>query len=171
MKPGRFLVFKSIFSSPFSLVLLATASIAYYYFIRYIIRISGSGLALVTAPIYLIYLTVVTSGLLLTISIYSLHLSLKSMASEVSEGAASVVTVFIGSLVSSCGCSAPILGTILYGIGFDSVGVSGILSFVGSNQYLLLGIISLANLLLIYYSLGKLSGECKLKNGRIVPRK
>lgn len=151
--------------------MLAIGAAAYYYFILYIIRISNSGLVLITAPIYLIYLTVATSAVLLTVSIYSLRLSLKNMASDVSEGAASIVTVFIGSLVSSCACTAPILGTILYGIGFDSLGVSGALSFVGSNQYLLLGIVSLANLFLIYYSLGKLSGACRLRNGRIAPKK
>jgi hypothetical protein len=171
-KVSKTSLLKGILSSPIFLILFILASIGYYFLIKYIITLSNQGLALVTVPVVMLYLVSVSAGLLLTISIYSVNLSLKYSVRGVSEGGASVITTFLGSLVSSCGCSAPILGEILYALGANAIGVSGALSFVSSNQYLLLGIIVLINLGLIYYSLSRLSQECKItKNGRISTRK
>lgn len=167
-RPGRLLILRGILSTPFSIALFIASGIGYYLLIDYIILASSKGLALVTAPLYMIYIVAITSALLLTVSVYSIRLSLRYELQGISEGTASVLTTFIGSLISSCGCSAPILAVILYSIGVNAFGVSSALSFINSNQYLLLGIVSLVNLLLIYYSVGKVAEGCRIdKKGKI----
>ncbi|HUB92410.1 MAG TPA: hypothetical protein VL945_00450 [Candidatus Saccharimonadales bacterium] len=170
-RPGRLLILKNAVTSPAFLILLVVAAAVYYLFIKYMITISSQGVFLVTAPWYLLYILSATSALLLTVSAYSIHISLKYSLMGLEDGAASAVTTFIGSLVTSCGCSAPILAVILYGIGVNAIGVSGAITFIAVNQAWLLGAVSLVNLLLTYHSLGKVSKGCKItRTGRITAR-
>lgn len=169
--PGRLAILKDILKTPVFLAILIVSCIAYFFFIRYMIAISSEGLVLVTVPIYLLYLVAITSGLLLTASLYSLRLSFGYRIMGAGSGIVSIATSFIGGLLSSCACSAPILGVIMYDIGFNALGVSSAISFVSANQYPLLSAVILVNLALLYYSLGKTSSSCTIKNGRILLRK
>ncbi len=152
----RYIFLKRIFSSPIMVLAFAVIAILYYFLIHFLITISSHGLFLITLPSYFIYMLSLTSSLLMTISIYQIHISLKNRILAVGEGATSAITTIAGGLITSCGCSSPILSTILYGIGVNIIGVSGAISFVASNQEWLIGIAILANLILSYYSLGKL---------------
>lgn len=163
---------KGILLSPAFVVFLIIAAIIYYLFIKYIITISSQGIFLVTVPTFLLYLLAASSALLLTISAYSIHISYKYSVMGIEDGAASAVTTFIGGLVTSCGCSAPILAVILYGLGVNVIGVGSALTFLSVNQDWLLGIVVIVNLLLMYYSLGKVSSGCRMgKSGKIIAKR
>lgn len=168
--PGKLLILKEVVLSRFLLFLIA-AWIIYYLFIKYMITISSQGIFLVTVPTYLLYILSFTSALLLAISAYSIHLSFKYRVLGLEEGAASAVTTFIGSLVTSCGCSAPILAVILYGLGVNAIGVSSSITFIAVNQDWLLGIVALVNIGLAYYSLGKVSKGCRIGKDRKIVAK
>ncbi len=152
----RYIFLKRIFSSPIMILAFALISILYYFLIHFLITASSHGLFLITLPSYFIYVLALTSSLLMTISIYQIHISFKNRILAAGEGATSAITTIAGGLITSCGCSSPILSTILYGIGVNIIGVSGAISFVASNQEWLVGIAILVNLVLSYYSLGKL---------------
>lgn len=150
----RITLLRRIFTSPRFILLFAVMAIAYYFLVRFIITASSQGLFLTTMPVYYIYALAMTSSLLITISIYQIAASFKQKFTAAGEGAASAITTIAGGLVTSCGCSSPILTTILYDIGINVIGVSGTISFIASNQEWLISIAILANLALSYYSLG-----------------
>lgn len=167
-RANRLLILKNIFSSPAFIILLIIVAVAYYFFIKYVISISSHGVILITAPTTLLYALSASSAFLLTISIYSIQLSFKYSLLGIEDGVASAVTTFLGSLVTSCACSAPILAVILYTVGVNAIGVSSAISFIAVNQDWLLGVVALANFLLAYYSLGKISSGCSIdRSGRI----
>ncbi len=153
----RYVFLKRIFFSPIMILVFAVIAILYYFLIHFLITASSHGLFLITLPSYFIYVLALTSSLLMTISIYQIHISLKNRLLAAGEGATSAITTIAGGLITSCGCSSPILSTILYGIGVNIIGVSGAISFVASNQEWLIGIAILVNLVMSYYSLGKLA--------------
>ncbi len=148
--------------SPPLIALFIAGAILYYFLIEYVITISSQGIFLITMPLYLLYSVSVSSALLLTISAYSILLSRKYGMMGLENGTASAVTTLAGGLVTSCGCSAPILGTILYLLGANAIGVSGTITFVATNQEGLMAAVILANILLAYYSLGRLAKGCSI---------
>lgn len=168
-RPGKLSVLRDIFRSPAFIAVFVAIAVVYYLIIKYVITISSRGIFLVSVPIYLLYILSVTSSLLLTCSLYEIHLSYKYRVLAVGDGAASVITTFAGSLVTSCGCSAPLLATILYGLGANVIGVSGAIAFIAVNEAWLLGIVVAVNLILVYHSLGKISRGCVIRKGRIEP--
>lgn len=171
-RSNRLLILREILTSPAYLILLIIFGVLYYFFIKYIVTVSSQGIFLVTIPTYLLYVLSASSALLLTVSAYSIHLSYKYSFLGIEDGAASAVTTFIGGLVTSCGCSAPLLAVILYGIGVNAIGVSSAMTFIAVNQYWFLGVVVLANLVLMYYSLGKVSSGCTITTkGKIKPKK
>ncbi len=167
-RPGRLRILKDIFTSPAFIALFIVFAILYYFFIRYIITISSRGIFLISVPSYLLYLLSATSAVLLAASAYELRLSFRYRALALEDGAASVITTFAGSLVTSCGCSAPLLATILYGLGANVIGVSSAITFIAVNEVWLLGAVVIINLALAYYSLGKISRGCAIRKGKVV---
>lgn len=164
----KIIFLEKIVTSPVFLIIFLVSCLVYYFVIEYIILSSSNGLFIVTVPTYLLYALVVTSALLLTISVYSIHLSFRYKINSLTEGAVSAVTVFFGSLVTSCGCSAPLLSVLLYSIGVNAIGVSGVISFLSYAQEPILIVMILINLIFIYYSLGKISSTCRIgKDGKI----
>ncbi len=171
-KPSRLLLLKDIARKPSLASLFVAGSILYYLFIRYIITISSQGVFLITMPLYLLYAVSISSALLLTVSAYSMRLSYAHGLMGISDGTASAATTVVGSLVTSCGCSAPVLGTILYLLGANAIGVSGAIAFIATNQEWLMAAVILANLLLAYYSLGRLTYGCVLdSSGKVKAKK
>ena len=165
---SRFAVLKYALSSWFSLSVLIISTAIYFGVYYYMILASSEGAYIVTAPIYLTYAIIFTSALLLTIGIYSTKNALLRLRSSTSESTASIITLIAGGLFTSCGCSTPILGTILYTLGVGIIGRTNAIIFVSSNQAYLLLAILLINLLMIYYYLGKASSACVIKNNKIV---
>lgn len=167
-RPGRLSVLREILLSPTLFALLIAMAVVYYLFIKYIITVSSHGVFFVVVPTYILYLLSVTSALLLTVSAYTINLSFRYSTLGIEDGLASAATTFIGSLVTSCGCSAPILAVILYGLGVNAIGVSSAITFIAVNQVWLLTAVILLNLILVYYSLGKVSKGCSIdKSGKI----
>ncbi|MEM3753204.1 MAG: hypothetical protein QXM58_02365 [Candidatus Micrarchaeaceae archaeon] len=154
---------KSIFSSPFYIAATVAFTVMYYLLFTYLMTISGN--ILLRLPWYLIYALIITSAMLLTIAIYSIKNSLAVYAG-VSTGAWSAVSSSLGSLFASCGCTAPLLTSILYDVGMNTIAVSSFLSVVAAYQlYIFVGLI-LLNLFFIYYSLSSAS-KCTIKGGRM----
>ena len=166
--PGRIAILREILLSPFLLLFFAIFSFAYFLVIKYFITVSSYGIFLSSVPVPLLYVLSITSSFVLTISAYSVKISLKYGKMGAEEGAASMATVLIGSLITSCGCSAPVLGIVLYFLGANAILVGNAISFISANQYWLLGTILALNLLLSNYSLGRLSSLCTInRDGRV----
>ncbi len=160
----------AIYSKPLAIVATFAFVVMYYLLFYNIIYASNKyGLALITTPIYLIYALIITSAVLLYLSIYSLHLSVYNIKNNISSGI-SVGTTIVGGIIASCDCQVPILSVILYWLGFNSISVSNVISFVGVYQIPIIVALIAANLIFMYYSLGKLSNQCKISAGKIVAK-
>ncbi len=168
--PGRIAILREILLSPILLLFFSIFSAVYFLVIKYFITVSSYGIFLSSVPVPLLYLLSITSSFVLTIGVYSVKISVRYGKMGAEEGAASAATVLLGSLITSCGCSAPVLGIILYFLGANAIIVGNAISFIASNQYWLLGIIFMLNLMLSYYSLGRLSSVCTIgRSGRVKP--
>ncbi len=158
-----------MYSKPIAIILTVLFVFLYYFLFYNILEYSsGTGVILVTTPIYLIYALVVTSAILLYISVYTIRLSVFNIVNNIPSGV-SVVTAVAGGVIASCECQIPLLSVVLYSLGFNSLSVSNVLSFVGAYQTVIITLLFLLNLIFIYYSLGRLSSTCRIKNGRIIP--
>ncbi len=166
--PNVSLYFKTLYKSKAVLITTAFASIIYYILIEYIISLNATnGFVFVTVPTVLIYLLVLSSAVLLTISLHSVRLSLSGLE-EGSVSAASLITTVFGGVAAGCNCSVPILSSILYVLSFNAATVSTVIAFVGNYQIELFCAFIALNIYTIYYHLSKLSQSCTIKKGRIV---
>ena len=160
-KISRLAVLKSIFTRPAYIFAAFASAIIYYYIFYYVIIRSNSGLFFITVPAYLVYTLIASAAILLTIGVYSIHLSLKA-TKPIYGSAAGSATAVIGSVVASCGCTEPIFATILYTFGFNSIAVSSFISTVSRYQSTILMLFILLNLILIYRYTTALSRSCKI---------
>jgi hypothetical protein len=150
-------VLKKIFTSPFYLLVAITAVVAYYALFYYLIVLSNKGLFFVAVPMPLIYALVLSAAVLLTASIYAVSQSLKTRYAGAEGGVLSVATSAFGGFIVGCSCYAPILSSLLYAIGFGSLQVSSALSFLGAYQSWFVILLIAANLVFIYYQLGRIT--------------
>ena len=164
-RPNRILVLRGMLLSPYFIASFVVASILYYLLIKYVIEASSSGVFFLTVPIYLLYLLSMSSGFLLSTSIYSVGISMRYGPLGVGDGAASAALTLVGGLVTSCGCTTPLLATVLYSIGANALSVGGAISFVSANQDWMLSAVILLNAAFVYYSLGKVSRGCTIGPG------
>lgn len=148
---GEIGVLKKVYGSPYYVLFNVAVAVFYYYFFHFIFSLSGIAL-LLTLPSYMIYALSISASLLLTVSAYAVVGTLHR-ANGVSTGFLSAVTTAAGSVVASCSCQAPILGTALYAIGFNTLAVSGVLAVVGTYQTWFFTALILINLLFFYYTL------------------
>jgi hypothetical protein len=170
-RPGRLGMLKVIMTKPQYIAFAVLMGIVYYALFYYIITNSSYGVFFTTAPRYLIYAMAVASAVLMSISIYSLMQSRPFRRRGLSGSTFSVASTFVGSLASSCGCSTPILSSILYTIGAGALGVSSIVVSITRYQIPILAGLIFLNIILSYYYLGKLSSECRLKSRRTARQK
>jgi hypothetical protein len=150
-------VLKKIFTSPFYILITIAAIVAYYELFQYLILSSNKGLFLVTVPLYLIYALVFSASVLLTTSVYAVHSSIRARYAGAEGGVLSVLSSSLGGLVVGCSCYAPILSSVMYAIGFGTLQVSGAISFLGVYQAWFVVLFVAANLIFIYYQLGRIT--------------
>ncbi len=148
---------KSVFSSPLYVGLTALFIVLYYLFFYYLILSSNKGIFLVTAPISLVYLLVVSSAVLLSVSVYAIAKSIHAKYAAAGGSALSIGTSALNGLIVGCNCYAPILASTLYALGFGTLGVSSAISFLGTYQAELLVVFIAVNLAFLYYQLGRLA--------------
>lgn len=156
-KLGRAKVFKQIFTSPLYILLTIVALIAYYWLFKFLIVSSNDGFFFITVPIYLIYALIISASLLLSTSVYAVSKSIKAKYAAAEGGALSILTSSVGGLIVGCSCYAPILSSMLYAIGFGTIQVSSAISFLGVYQAWFVVVIVAANLIFIYYQLGRIT--------------
>ncbi len=148
---GETKVLKSIYASPYYVAFNAAADVLYYFFFRFVFSLSGTVL-LLEIPNYMIYALALSASMLLTAGAYSVASALSGKGG-ISDGALSAATTAAGGVIASCGCQAPILGTLLYAVGFNAIAVSGVLAIVGTYQMLFFTVLIAINLLFLYYTL------------------
>lgn len=145
-----------IFSRPAYLAIAAVASILFFYLFRYLVEANNHGIFLVLIPMYVIYALVITSGVILSISLFAVADSVASRRLGEIGGIDGIVIPAIGGLVAGCGCAFPLLESILLFIGVNALQAAGIASAINSYQiWILLAMITL-NAILIYYYLGRI---------------
>ncbi len=147
--------FREVFTNPVYLGVSLAGAILYYYLFRTVITASSHGIFLPATPAYLMYGISLTSALLLAVSMHAVFSAFRPRRAGASCGVLSVGSAFAGSIFSSCGCSAPILGTLLYGIGVNSFAAANLMIVIGDNSSSLLYIILLIDLALLYFYLGR----------------
>ena len=156
-KPRRLEILSTILTSPIYLALTLLGLLGYSEVFYYLILASNKGVFLVTVPIYLIYALTLSAALLLTTSIYAVSRSIHAKYAGAEGGALSILTSSAGSLVVGCSCYAPIISSALYAIGFGTIQVSGVISFLGVYQLWFVVAFVVLNLLFIYYQLGRIT--------------
>lgn len=152
---------KSIYKPKYILLNIAIA-VAYYYLISYLLSLQQRGIPITSVPIYLIYALVATSSVSLTIAIYSISNTRRNKA-KVSATTASLITTFLGGILSGCSCQAAILFNVL-AISVGTGEASLVNTVVGENAPIIFGAMIIINLFVIGYYLNKLSKpNCKIK--------
>jgi hypothetical protein len=149
---------RAVFSRPEHIGIAVIGAVIYYLLFYFLITQSDHGVFLLTIPAYMIYLLVITSGILLSISIFSIR-SLRR--SKIKNGApASFLSVAMpaaSGVIAGCSCEVPILGSILYPLGLNVFAVSGIISAIAVYGPALIAVFIAANLLSIYYLSGRIA--------------
>ncbi len=155
-KKSKSSVFLDIFSSPFYIAVGIAAIAVYYELFHYMITSSNEGIFLVTVPLYMVYALILTAAVLLTTSIYAVGKSLRIKYAGAEGGILSIFTSSVGGLVVGCSCYAPIFSSVLYAVGFGTLQVSSAISFLGAYQEWFVVLFIAANLIFIYYQLGRI---------------
>lgn len=150
-------IFKDIFTSYPYIIIAILGSILYYFIFSYLISVSSYGAFVFTAPLYLIYILVISAGILLSVSAYVLRRSIGGLGLGASDSAASALTAITGGFVAGCGCSAPALYSLLSLLGVSAAEALGITYSINQFQIPALLLLTAINILLIYYNLGKIS--------------
>ena len=145
----------TIVTKPIYLAVLIVAAIIYYYVFYYLITSSNYGLFLLTIPVYLLYALVITSALLLTIAVSSIHGGIKYGRAITGSVSGSII-LLAGGTIASCACTVPIFVSLLYILGATVADVTLINFYISTYQLYILGALILANLALIYHYLGRL---------------
>lgn len=163
---------KNIYVKPFYIILNIIFCIIFYFVFVFLIRYQNYGILLIETPIYLLYLMIITSSILFTISIYSIRNTRKN-AAKFSGSTVSTIVVLFGGVVGGCGCSAP----IIYGLSVLGLDLSTTSTLAYYLNYYILDLfyfMILLNLILIVYYLNKLSTtKCiiKKKNNKTIRKR
>ena len=153
---GRAKKLVTIVTKPIYLAVLIVAAIIYYYVFYYLITSSNSyGLFLLTVPIYMLYALVITSALLLTIAVSSIHGGIKYGRAITGSVSGSII-LLAGGTIASCACTVPIFVSLLYIVGATVADVTLINFYISTYQLYLFSALILVNLALIYHYLGRL---------------
>lgn len=148
---------RKVFTNPFYMLLTMVAFITYYEIFNYVILASNLGIFFVTIPIYMVYALILSGAVLIAISAHSIVSSVRAKYAGMEGGALSIITSSFGSLIVGCSCYAPILSSILYAMGFGVLQVGDTIAFLGDNQLSFVLVFIAANLIFIYYQLGRIT--------------
>ena len=155
---------KSIYRKPVYITLNIAAAVIYYGVYDYILSIQTHGIAvdINLPPSYLVYLLVITSSVLLTIAVFSIRNSRNNQA-KFSAGITGSFTAAFSGVLSGCGCTSPLLFSILAPLGLSSQFVSFDIFFINYQIELFVAFI-LINIGLAAYYLNRLSSpKCAIK--------
>jgi hypothetical protein len=163
---GRIGVFAAIFSRKAYIAIAAASALVFYYVFYYLVVSDNYGVFLVLMPIYLIYLLVATSGILFSISVFTVAYSAASRRLGVEGGIMGVLLPSMGGIVAGCACALPLLTSILLFLGINAFEALGIVTAIGIYQlWIVLAMIAI-NTGMIYYYLGRLPASRKKRQRR-----
>lgn len=149
--------FARLFSSPGTIAIAVVISVGYWIVFYELIRYAGQGYFLVSVPLPLLVIFVLSSSVLATISIAYIRLAARKSRGAVGV-AQSPLMVAAGTAVVTCACNIPLLGPLLYSVGLNSLAVSTVLSSLARFQEPLVLAMMVLNALSACYYL-KLIGE------------
>ncbi len=156
-KTNRLKALTGIFSKPLYAIIGILSSIGYFTLFYLMVKSSNYGIFLLTVPVYVIYVISVTSGILLSLSLFSIFKSLLSVRTGVAGGVLSVVLPSVGSTVITCACSYPIIGTFLLFVGVNALELSAAISTLARYDTAAAFLIIAINVVAIYYYLGRIA--------------
>ncbi len=154
-RAGALRTLVSLYSSWKTLLTNGLFFAAYYLLFYELIVHSNSGYFLLSIPLYLLVLFVLTSSALATVAVAYLRISLRRRS--LPGIAQSPIGVAIGTFVVSCSCNLPLLVPLMYFVGLNSLEVSGVISFLAAYQALIVTVIVVVDALSIYYYLRQIS--------------
>ncbi len=152
----RLLTAGRIFRHPAYIAIAALSSVLLFYFFKYLIAANNHGIFLLLIPIYIVYALVATSGILLAISLFAIAHSVAARRLGAAGGVSGILLPSLGGLIASCGCTFPLLESVLLFFGVNTFEAIGIVSVVNDYQVPILTAMILANLVMIYYYLGRI---------------
>ncbi len=138
--------------------------IAYYLMFNYFIKYQNHGIILIlNVPVYLIYIMVATTSVLSSVSISSILHTVKTKISFVGTGFGAFASAFSG-IISGCGCSFPLILSIVSLLGINSSYALIINSFFGDNAKLIMAAMIAFNIILTIYIVLKFNNDiaCKI---------
>ncbi len=132
--------------------LTITLGIAYSIAFWYLAYIQGGNDVMLSVPIYLIFLLIVSSSNLMTVAIYSIRNMRKSNA-KTTGTAASAGTVILGS--GLCGCTTTLLPTVALAVGISTPTVYALASFLKNYDTEIVLLLIVINVVVLVYYLNK----------------
>jgi hypothetical protein len=136
-------------------ILTVVLGITYSFAFWYLAYIQGGNAVMLSVPIYMIFLLVASSSVLMTIAVYSMWSTHKNNSKAIGT-VPSVGTIVLGS--GLCGCTTTLLPTMALAVGMSTPAVYALTSFLRNyNMEIILLLITL-NVVIIAYYLNKLSG-------------
>lgn len=142
-------------------VLTVVLGITYSFAFWYLAYIQGGSAVMLSVPIYMVFLLVASSSVLMTIAVYSMWNTRKNNA-NVKGTAASAGTVILGS--GLCGCTTTLLPTLALAAGMSTPAVYALTSFLRDYNVEIILLLIALNVAVIAYYLNKLSDPtCKIK--------
>ena len=128
--------------------------IAYSLAFWYLSYIQGGNAVMLSVPIYMVFLLVASSSVLMTIAIYSIRNTRKNNA-KATGTAASAGTVILGT--GLCGCATTLLPTLALAAGMSTPAVYALASFLSDYNVEIISLLIALNVAVIAYYLNKLS--------------
>ena len=131
--------------------------IAYAFAFWCLAYIQGGNAVMRSVPIYLIFLLIASSSILMTIAIYSIRNMRKNGAKT--GTAASAGTVILGS--GLCGCTTALLPTVALAVGLSAPATYALTSFLSNYSIEIVSLLIALNVVVIVYYLNKLSNPMR----------
>ena len=158
-------IFKSLKAIYTPAMFLLNFAVAVVYLLLFMLVLKSQGpVAITTAPVYLIYLLVITSSMLITASVYSLLRKTANGKMLMADGVGTIMT-FLGGVISGCNCSAPLLFELVV-VGLSSSEVVALDNFIAAYQGWILAAMIAVNLLLLAQMLNRISDPDANRFGR-----
>lgn len=148
------------------LVTIAAAAI-YYEIFQYLLYVSSKGIVILEVPLSLVAGLDTSASVLITLGFYSFSRALGSRQKSLtgaSSGALSTLSVIVAGVSVSCACQAPIIYSLLYFLGLNSLEASTIVVELNDYQDQIIWLLILLNIVTITLTLIRFSRSATLSN-------
>ena len=151
---------------PKYIVLTIAIGIAYSIAFWYLAYLEGGDAVMISVPIYMVFLLIVSSSILMTVAVYSIkntrRNNIKTTGTAASAGTG---TVILGS--GLCGCTTTLLPTIAIAVGVSMPTVYVLASFLKNYNIEIISLLIAINVVALVYYLNKLScPSCRIRKGK-----